>query len=121
MRARDDARHRDAARPPALRGSRGSRLDRPPSARHVLLVTLLLGALPGAALTGLLAERFAPDRLPRYVARAAWRGAAPGPAEWPRAPRAGESAVTAATSGGPVLEVSAHTAAGAEQLARELQ
>ncbi len=121
MRARDDARHRDATRLPDLRGSRASRPHRPPPARHVLLVTLLLGALPGAALTGLLAERVAPDRMSRYVARTAWRGAAPDPAEWPRAPRAGESAVVAAAPGGPVLEVSSHTAAGAEQLARELQ
>jgi hypothetical protein len=94
-----------------------------PSPRRPIVtlgLVVLLGALPGAAIFGLLAERFAPDHLPRYESRIPWSGPAPVPAEWPRVLRAGESAEIFQTPRGPTLSVRSTTAADAEALAGEL-
>jgi hypothetical protein len=95
--------------------------DRPPRAWRGPAVALLLGALLGAGLVGALAERHAPDRLPRYEARVRWQGGAPAAAEWPRPTIPGEQAAVVAEGGTARLAVRSFSAAGTEALARDLQ
>jgi hypothetical protein len=90
-------------------------------ARRRAATALLSGAFLGAALVGASAERFAPDRQPRYEAVVRWTGGPPAAAEWPRPRRPGERAVTVVRAGREFLAARSHTAAGAAALARDLQ
>jgi hypothetical protein len=99
---------------------------RPTSAWRRVTVTLLAGALlgaalPGAGLLGVLPERFALDGVPLYEARVHWQGGPPAPGEWPRPRRAGEQAVPFENGDSTLLAVRSFTAAGTGVLARDLQ
>ncbi len=98
-----------------------ARASRAPRVRPRQFVIPLVGALLGVALVGALAERFAPDRLPRYEALIAWHGAEPTAAEWPRPARAGESAELQSTGeNASRLAVRSFTSAEAQSLGRAL-
>lgn len=106
--------------------TRPTHAQRRPSAWGRVTVVLLAGALlgaglPGAALLGLLPERFALDGVPLYEVRVHWQGGPPAPGEWPRPRRPGEQAIPFEEGDRTLLAVRSSTAAGSGALARDLQ
>lgn len=81
----------------------------------VVVLGLTIGALLGALVT----LRVAPPEGARFEARIAWPHPAPGEADWPRAPRAGETARLLEGGSGHTLVVTAGDAATARTLVRE--
>jgi hypothetical protein len=108
MSARDDATHRTTV--PRLPGT-GRRAGG----------AVLAGAGLGFLLAALLVQHLPPGPWPRFEARVAWEGAPPAAAEWPRAPRPGESARCETQAGCVRLVVGAPRGKDACDLAAALQ
>ena len=97
--------------------------DRRPARRPAMMVIAVVGVgvVLGATLSSILAERHAPDGLPRYEVCVRWEGGPPAPAEWPRPARPGEEAAPADGAGPPLLVVRSFTVESTQALALGLQ